>query len=254
MNGAEIQKSYFCKLKVSGHTIEANCPGAHNLTFSSEEMATLPLPASFTLDRITKPVSLQTRLELLNHRRSNITQMGEWRTDSSHIYFKTFRNFDSYELSKRALGKTLEVDSFHSPFKDSNRKSLPLLEKRIVGKVGDYRVSQKKGHKHAGSDLKGSWSEPVYAIANGVVLFVSHKRFNSTVLLKHQLKDGSVIFSRYTHLQNHNVMVGDIVNSETQLAELLNEKNFRNNGFKDNHLHLEVRKNYRIKAEPVPTA
>ena len=61
LNGAEIQKSYFCKLKVSGHTIEANCPGAHNLTFSSEEMATLPLPASFTLDRITKPVSLQAK-------------------------------------------------------------------------------------------------------------------------------------------------------------------------------------------------
>jgi len=42
----------------------------------------------------------------------------------------------------------------------------------MISRYGEFRTSYRRGHKHAGVDLKGDFNESVYPIGNGQVIRV----------------------------------------------------------------------------------
>lgn len=139
------------------------------------------------------------------------------------------------------------VNNWVSPFLDKERKSIALIKTRLADRFGAYRSSIKRGHKHAGVDLKGDWDEAVFPVARGTVIFKSHWPHKSTLVLRHQLNKESAIYSKYTHLKNLSVAVGDQVDENTKLGQLFDKELFQSSGFNYNHFHLEIRKNYQDK-------
>ena len=132
---------------------------------------------------------------------------------------------------------------FHSPFNDSDRKSIASIEHRLVGTYGEYRKSYKPGHLHAGIDLEGSFGETVYAIGRGQVHLIFRDFPHQTVIVKHQRPDGPPLFSVYTHVVQVKVEVGDWVDEGSPLARLFTKDELKRANFgTPNHLHLEIRK------------
>ena len=132
---------------------------------------------------------------------------------------------------------------FHSPFNDPNRKSLQAIQRRVVGSYGEYRKSYKPGHLHAGIDLEGSFSETIYAIGRGQVHLIFREFPHQSVIVKHQLPEGDLLYSVYTHVEHVEVDVGDWVDENTHLARLFNQDELKRANFgTPNHLHFEIRK------------
>ena len=132
---------------------------------------------------------------------------------------------------------------FFSPFKDPDRKSFGSIEGRLIGSYGEYRKSYKPGHLHAGADLKGYFKEMVYAIGYGQVQEIFRDFPHQTVIVKHNLPDGDLLFSVYTHVEEIKVSVGDWVNELTPLARLFSKDELKRANFgTPNHLHFEIRK------------
>jgi murein DD-endopeptidase MepM/ murein hydrolase activator NlpD len=135
------------------------------------------------------------------------------------------------------------AQEFHSPFNDPDRKSFASIKLRLVGTYGEYRKSYKPGHLHAGIDLEGSFGETVYAIGRGQVHLIFRDFPHLTVIVKHQLPDGNLFFSVYTHVEQVKVEVGDWVDEHSPLARLFFENELKRANFgTPNHLHLEIRK------------
>ena len=131
---------------------------------------------------------------------------------------------------------------FNSSFNDSNRKSFASIKRRLAGSYGEYRKSYKPGHLHAGIDLEGSFNETVYAIGRGQVYLIFHDFPHKTVAVKHQLPDGNLLFSVYTHVEQVKVNIGDRVDEYTPLARLFNKDELKRADFgTPNHLHFEIR-------------
>jgi murein DD-endopeptidase MepM/ murein hydrolase activator NlpD len=134
-------------------------------------------------------------------------------------------------------------DEFFSPFDETDRKSLEMIEHRITGIYGEYRRSYKPGHHHAGLDLKGNFNEKVYAIGFGWVVQIFRQYPHRSVVIEHHLPDGDVLYSMYVHVEDIQVRVGDWVDENTLLARLFSEEELEGADFgTPNHLHLEVRK------------
>ena len=156
--------------------------------------------------------------------------------------------FLKIHLSPAIITESLKyVNGWFSPFNDSNRKSAPILKKRIVDKFGVYRSSVQKGHKHAGIDIKGDWKENIFPIANGKVIFKSHWPNNSTIVIQHKLKNNKTLYSKYTHIKDLTVNIGQNVNINSRLGRLFTASEFKRTRYKHNHLHLEVMKSYNDK-------
>lgn len=146
-------------------------------------------------------------------------------------------------LSQQSVPSKLICKKFSSPFNDSNRKSFGSVKRRLIGSYREYRRSYKPGHLHAGIDLKGSFRETVYAIGRGQVYLTFRDFPHRTVIVKHHLPDGNLLFSVYTHVEQVKVNIGDWVNEQTSLARLFNEDELKRANFgTPNHLHLEIRK------------
>ena len=140
-------------------------------------------------------------------------------------------------------GKGSSEQEFHSPFNDSNRKSFTSIKIRLIGLYGEYRKSYKPGHLHAGVDLEGSFNETIYAIGYGQVHLIFRDFPHKSVIIKHHLEGGDLLFSVYTHVEDIEVNVGDWVEVRTPLARLFNEDELKQANFgTPNHLHLEIRK------------
>jgi murein DD-endopeptidase MepM/ murein hydrolase activator NlpD len=97
---------------------------------------------------------------------------------------------------------------------------------------------------HPGVDLNlGSWDQdrgkPVYATASGVVIFQGDMRIwgNVTVIRHDPLRtaDGAIYYSRYGHMQNVTVKVGDRVKRGQKIGEV--GKGFGNFAA---HLHFDI--------------
>lgn len=140
-----------------------------------------------------------------------------------------------------------ETESWHSPFADSDRRSLSALKKRIVSSFGEYRSSIKRGHKHAGTDFKGTFEEPVFPIGSGLVLFVSDRPFNSTVIIQHITPHNDTLFSKYVHVEKIRLEPGQLVTPSDTLGRIFSKQEFIQSRFSHPHLHLEIRKTYRDK-------
>ncbi|MFW5785339.1 MAG: M23 family metallopeptidase [Chitinispirillaceae bacterium] len=138
---------------------------------------------------------------------------------------------------------------WYSPFADPDRGSLAALKKRIVSSFGDYRSSIKKGHKHAGTDFKGAFNEPVFPIGNGLVLFASDRPFNSTVIIQHITPQNDTLYSKYVHVEKVRVKPGELVTPYDTLGRIFNKQEFVQSRFDHPHLHLEIRKIYRDKGK-----
>lgn len=90
---------------------------------------------------------------------------------------------------------------------------------------------------HAGEDWAARGGSPVYAAANGIVEWYN-PWYNTypgrIVILRHQLPDGSQVYSMYGHLDNVEVIEGQTVSIGTQIGTILNQ------GY-NSHLHWEIR-------------
>lgn len=136
------------------------------------------------------------------------------------------------------------VRDWHSPFHGANDLDFPNFKKRIFSPFGAVRTSPQKGHLHAGIDLAGDWNEPVYAVAEGEVVFLSYWDLNAVIIIKHQLEDGDVVYSKSIHLKDISVRLRQKVNDQTLLGRLFNQVEFKKSRFPKNHFHLEIRKDY----------
>ncbi len=129
---------------------------------------------------------------------------------------------------------------FYTPFlSDKERTKYNSISERLIDVYGAYR---RRGHKHAGIDLKGVYEEKVYCIGVGKVKGMLYSFPNNAVLIEHYLTDGTTIFSSYIHVVDETVSVGDWVDEKTQIGRLFNKDEQKKAGFDDTHLHIEIRK------------
>ena len=135
-------------------------------------------------------------------------------------------------------------DRLYSPFGGKRRGEVAALHGRLRSRFGDYRSSYVKGHRHAGIDLRGRWSEPVYPICRGVVVSIAYAFPHQTVYVMHELPDGTTFFSAYKHVEDPRVSFGDWVEADTPIARLFDRAELRAAKFggAPNHVHLEIRK------------
>lgn len=135
--------------------------------------------------------------------------------------------------------------SVFTPFPEPARSDFSSIRRRVIGRYGDYRRSHRVGHKHAGIDLKGAFSEGVYPIGIGQVIEIFRSFPNKAIVIKHVLPDSSTTFSVYTHVEDISVDIGDWVSERTQIARLFTEEELQRADFgTSNHLHFEIRKSY----------
>jgi len=136
--------------------------------------------------------------------------------------------------------------TWHVPFATSDRSSYKTMG--VVSGLGAYRASYVRGHLHSGADLvprgKGKPFVHVLPVAWGAVCSIHLGAPHATVVLKHRLADGAVLFTSYKHLAEVYIEVGQQVSPEIRLGRLYTRREARALGGNYDHLHLEVKKNF----------
>ncbi|MCZ4244374.1 M23 family metallopeptidase [Pedobacter punctiformis] len=140
----------------------------------------------------------------------------------------------------------LTADKWFLPFDVSNRKEVKNI--KIISIFGDHRDSFYKGHIHTAIDINPAKPKTklvaVYPMANGVVCSIHLGENQRTVVVKHKLKDGKIMFTTYKHLKEVYVSNGQQVNPNTKLARLFTPEESKKYGGDYHHLHLEIRKKF----------
>ena len=105
-------------------------------------------------------------------------------------------------------------------------------------------LTQGYSAKHRGIDIATSWSAPVYAAGDGVVVRAGwlYTGYGFSVVIRH--KDG--LATLYGHMTNPMVHVGDYVRRGQQIGEVGSTGNSTGP-----HVHFEVRKNS-VRVNPLP--
>ena len=85
----------------------------------------------------------------------------------------------------------------------------------------------------------------VYAASNGKVVSIYAREPNRSIMIRHTLSTGAIVHSIYAHITNIHVSVGDMVDSDTVIAHLMNAEQLNRYGWFFNHVHFEI-----LKAEP----
>ncbi|NIM13968.1 MAG: peptidoglycan DD-metalloendopeptidase family protein [Candidatus Aminicenantes bacterium] len=138
------------------------------------------------------------------------------------------------------------VNQWKVPFKTENRNRLNTV--RVLSTFGAKRLSYVRGHFHTGIDLIPANSREqfiyVYPMAEGVVCSIHLGDPHKTVVIKHKLSSGKVIYTSYKHLQKILVTNGLQVTTDTRLGRLYTADEARALGGNYNHLHLETRKKF----------
>jgi murein DD-endopeptidase MepM/ murein hydrolase activator NlpD len=150
-----------------------------------------------------------------------------------------------WKIFFRDLTPAKTVTEWKLPFKTNDRNNLKTMS--VISTFGSARNSFKSGHFHTGLDcINKNQTEPVdvYSMAEGVVVSVHLADPHQTVVIKHKLKDGTIIFSSYKHINEVEVKVGDEVTANTKIARVLTKKEAKVFKGNFNHLHLEIRKNF----------
>ena len=125
------------------------------------------------------------------------------------------------------IGPPLPATSWVWPVKN-RYQTVDFLDKNYHDGVYGADV---KGFWHTGIDLNvrgttgnGDAGLPVKAIANGRVEYVAFRNAGGTwgpmVVISHTLPNGKVKYSRYAHLQNVSVKVGQFVTRNQQIAQI----------------------------------
>jgi murein DD-endopeptidase MepM/ murein hydrolase activator NlpD len=138
------------------------------------------------------------------------------------------------------------VDAWRVPFETDDRTSIATI--RAVSGFGAGRASYIQGHIHTGVDLVPKKPRPgpihVLPIAHGVVVSIHLSAPHTTVVIKHKLPDGTVLFTSYKHLAAFYVSTGDAVTPQTRLGRLFTRAEAKNLKGPYDHLHFEVRKKF----------
>lgn len=122
-----------------------------------------------------------------------------------------------------------------------------LVESAIPNNGGYYVTQGYLENDHLGEDWNriingqsgsADTGEPIYAIANGEVIYSKslgayNNGWGNSVILRHTLPDGSVVYSQYNHLDS--VSVGSNVSIGEQIGTMGNTGNST-----DAHLHFEI--------------
>jgi murein DD-endopeptidase MepM/ murein hydrolase activator NlpD len=133
--------------------------------------------------------------------------------------------------------------TFYTPYMETDRNKYSTLMRRLISRYGDYRSSPRRGHRHAGIDLRGDFNELVYPVGVGQVVDIFRSFPHKTIVIKHYLDGNHFRYSVYTHVEDIRVKVGDWVNENTALARLFDEDELIASDFGTlNHVHLEIRK------------
>jgi murein DD-endopeptidase MepM/ murein hydrolase activator NlpD len=154
------------------------------------------------------------------------------------------QNSISIEVTRIPALEPPVVSAWQSPFQGGLQSRYPTLASRVVSTFGAGRTSFRIRHLHTGTDLAGSPSESVYPIGAGIVEFVSYWDFEGSVVVRHRQASGESILSKYIHVRDPKVRAGELVTQDTVLARIFTIAEFKKSRFKQNHLHLEVRKDY----------
>lgn len=135
---------------------------------------------------------------------------------------------------------------WYAPFLTSDRTDLNTI--RVISTFGAKRLSYVRGHIHTGADLvprrRSGGKINVFPMAKGVVCSIHLGDPHRTIVIKHKLPDGSLIYTSYKHLQSILVENGQQVTHETLLGRLYTSGEAKKQGGNYDHLHLEIRKRF----------
>nr|WP_121272605.1 M23 family metallopeptidase [Pedobacter schmidteae] len=138
------------------------------------------------------------------------------------------------------------ADSWFLPFEAANRKDVKQM--KVISIFGDHRNSYYKGHIHTAIDINPvkpkSKLITVYPMAKGIVCSIHLGENQRTVVVKHKLKDGQIMFTSYKHLKEVYVKNGQQVDQHTKIARLFTPAESKKYGGDYHHLHLEIRKSF----------
>ncbi|MBN1899563.1 MAG: peptidoglycan DD-metalloendopeptidase family protein [Spirochaetes bacterium] len=139
------------------------------------------------------------------------------------------------------------VKGWFLPFKTKDRKDIKTID--IISTFGSPRLSYVKGHFHTGIDMipkKRNRDEYIYVypVADGSVCSIHLTHPHKTIVIKHRLKDGTILFTSYKHLFEIYPEKGDRVNVQTRLGRLYTREEALKLGGRYDHLHLEIRKKF----------
>ena len=126
------------------------------------------------------------------------------------------------------------------PLDLSNRKD---FNKLFFEQDSHFLAKRSAGHLHTGIDITGDSKSPgrkVLAAAAGKVVSIYAVEPNRAIIIKHILPSGTTIYSVYVHVTDIKVSTGDIVNSSSHIANLMNRKQLDLYGWDFNHLHFEI--------------
>lgn len=135
---------------------------------------------------------------------------------------------------------------WYVPFNTEKRNDIHTV--RAISAFGTARYSYVRGHIHTGVDIiprrmRGKHVY-VYPLAEGVVCSIHLGHPHRTIVIKHRLLHGTIIFSSYKHLQEIYVTNGERVSPSRKLGRLYTRREARALGGSYDHLHLEIRKGF----------
>jgi GMP synthase-like glutamine amidotransferase/murein DD-endopeptidase MepM/ murein hydrolase activator NlpD len=141
---------------------------------------------------------------------------------------------------------TSKASQWFIPFATENRNDIKTIQ--VVSVFASPRNSYLKGHIHAGLDVIPKKKEEkyiwVYPMANGVVCSVHLGHPHKTIVVKHMLPDGQLIYTSYKHLESIYLSNGEQVTRHSKLGRLYTRKEALAQGGNYDHLHLEIRKKF----------
>lgn len=133
------------------------------------------------------------------------------------------------------------TDGFDFPVGDADGRSWG-----ITG-YGFLQWSNVSNSWHPGEDWNipgagnGDWGQPVYSIANGIVLFAGwNTAQGNIVLIEHTMPNGKQVWSQYAHLDRLYVSAGEIVGRRQKIGTVGRGPNNRFAA----HLHFEIKQKY----------
>lgn len=158
-------------------------------------------------------------------------------SDSIKKYSSKMKKFFKYT-------EAFEIDAkWILPFNLSDRSDLKMIS--IISDYGTYRSGHVKGHRHSGVDIVPIGIKDtifVYPLNEGIVCLVRPIAPNKTIIIKHKLINGSIIYSSYIHLKEIYVENDQEVNHNTKIGVLYTKSEARKYNGNYDHLHLEIKK------------
>lgn len=151
-----------------------------------------------------------------------------------------------WKIYYREVSPSQVVNKWALPFETVNRSDIKTIS--VVSVFGDKRLSYVRGHFHTGMDLvprkKNGEYTYVYGMAPGTVCSIHLSDPHQTVVVKHKLSSGEILFTSYKHLQDIYVQNGQQITPETKIGRLYTRKEALEQGGNYDHLHLEIRKKF----------